>query len=354
MGWGRRVMILSHVKELLQQSYDTLRDWSPGADVGIYSAGLKRRDTKNDIVIAGIQSVADRPHDFGQRNVFIVDEAHLIPVKGQGRYRKFLETQAKINPKARVIGLTATPYRTDSGQICGPDNILSHICHQTEIAPLIEEGFLCPITNQSTGTHADLTGVAIRGGEYVQGQMEQAFQDSALVQQAVSETLELTRDRKSILVFAAGVEHGWQVLREFDRQAGVAQAEFLCGDTPALERDRIIRSFKAGDLRVLINVNVLTTGFDARMIDAIAVLRATCSAGLFYQMCGRGFRVHEDKQDCLILDYGQNIERHGALDSPDFGRKKKKHGEEGEAPMKECPGCRAEVPLATMLCTCGF
>lgn len=350
--WGGRVLILSHVKELLEQSRDTLADWYPGCDVGLYSAGLKSRDTDNRIVVASIQSCHNKSYLFGERHLIIVDEAHLIPPKGQGRYQTLMQDQSQHNPKARVIGLTATPYRTDVGELCGDDSILNYVAYKAEIADLIEQGYLCPVVNSSTGTHADLTGVSIRGGEFVQSQMEQAFQNNTLIQQAVKETIELTAQRQSILVFAAGVAHGEQVRAEFDRVMGEGHAEFLCGDTPLLERDRIIRAFKDGRLRVLINVNVLTTGFDAKSVDAVVVLRATCSPGLFYQIVGRGFRLHPGKSDCLVLDYGQNIERHGALDSPTYGRKKRGGGQEGdgEAPTKTCPECSEEVPLNAMQC----
>jgi DNA repair protein RadD len=130
---------------------------------------------------------------------------------------------------------------------------------------------------------------------------------------------------------------------------------FLCGDTPDVMRSGLIANFKSGQLRCLVNCNVLTTGFDATNIDCVVILRATCSPGLFYQMCGRGFRLHPGKEDCLVLDYGENIQRHGPLDAPDYGEASCRNSEGGgTAPKKICPACEEDLPLAARECDCGF
>lgn len=346
-----KVMIISHVKELLEQSAETIRRWYPGADVGVYSAGLRRRDYTNTIVIGGIQSIADKAFHFGERHLVFIDEAHLIPPEGDGRYRTFLDDLRTANPRLRIVGLTATPYRTGSGKLCGPDEILNHVAYKAEIGDLVKQGFLSPLKTKS-GVSPDLSQVERRQGEFVANQMAAAFDQEALVSESCREISILTAGRKSILVFAAGVNHGMHVCEALN-QAGVA-AEYLDGNTTDLERATLINRFKAGELRCLVNINVLTTGFDATRVDAVVVLRATCSPGLFYQMAGRGFRLHADKEDCLVLDYGGNVERHGPLDAPDYGEKSTQGSKTGEAPTKVCPGCNQEVPAATRECSCGF
>jgi DNA repair protein RadD len=353
--WGARVIVVSHVKELLEQSAKTLCKWWPEVDVGVYSAGLRMKHTRNAIVVAGIQSAYKHAFDFGERNLVIVDEAHLIPNDGEGMYQTFLENLRVANPKLRVVGLTATPYRTTSGEICRQDRILNHVCYEVGIKELIDNGYLCPLVNQVNKTQVDTSKIGVRNGDFVAGEMERAFDQNSLVNAACQEIAELTRDRKSILIFSAGVSHGQHITDAMER-FGV-HAGFLCGDTPALERASLIANFKSGQLRCLVNVNVLTTGFDATSIDCVAVVRSTISPGLFYQMCGRGFRLHEGKADCLVLDYGGNLERHGSLDDPSYGKKRNEgrgNGGDGEAPVKKCIACGQEVPVSLRECYCGF
>lgn len=346
-----KVMVLSHVKELLEQSAETLRKWYPGVDVGVYSAGLRRRDYRNSVVIAGIQSVFDKAFHFGERNLAVIDEAHLVPPEGEGRYRTFLDDLRTANPRLRIVGLTATPYRTGSGKLCGPDAILNRIAYKAEIGDLVQQGYLCPLRSKS-GIAPDLSSVQIRQGEFVANQMAAAFDQEALVRASCAELVQLTAGRRSILVFAAGVNHGIHVCESLNSLG--MEAEYLDGSTSDLERATLIRRFKSCELRCLVNINVLTTGFDATRVDCVVVLRATCSPGLFYQMAGRGFRLHEGKEDCLVLDYGGNVERHGPLDAPDYGEKSTQGSKGGEAPMKTCPACSQEIPAAARQCTCGF
>ena len=130
--------------------------------------------------------------------------------------------------------------------------------------------------------------------------------------------------------------------------------EAILGETASAERDRVIAAFKRGDIRCLTNANVLTTGFNAPGVDLIAMLRPTKSVGLYVQMIGRGTRFANGKDNCLVLDFAGNVERHGPIDRID-GRKRKKDDEEGVAPVKTCPDCQTIVHASTRLCpTCGF
>ncbi len=141
--WNGRVLILAHVKELLQQTADKLSTVCPEVSFGIYSAGLKRRDTNNPVIVAGIQSVYRRACELDAFDLILVDEAHLIPLEGDGMYRQFLADARKVNPHLRVIGFTATPYRLKSGSICTHDGFLNHICYEVGVRELIRDGYLC-------------------------------------------------------------------------------------------------------------------------------------------------------------------------------------------------------------------
>ncbi len=348
--WNGRVVITAHVKELLEQSLEKLRAVAPDLPVGLYSAGLKRRELNYPITIAGIQSIYQRACDLGPVDLIIVDEAHMLPADGEGRYRQFLAEAKAVNPHVRIIGLTATPFRMNSGMICAPENILNAICYEIGVRELIIQGYLCPLRTKAGIARADMSGLHVRAGEFIVGEVEDLMDTDDLVQAACGEIIEHTADRRSVLIFSAGVRHGQHVVETLRLLHGV-ECGWVDGETPTRERDAIIGRFKRGDLKFLANCNVLTTGFDAPAIDCVALLRPTLSPGLYYQMVGRGFRLHPDKTDCLVLDFGGNILRHGPVD--DLCIKEPGKGD-GEAPAKECPECHTVVHAAFSVCPeCG-
>lgn len=349
--FGGRVIVLAHRKELLQQNADEIRGLIPGVDVGIYSAGLKKREITNAVVVAGIQSVFRKAEDLGRRHLVIVDEAHLISDLEESMYGQFLAAM-KANEGLRIVGLTATPFRTGAGPICGPDRIFQRVVFEAKTAQLITEGFLCPITNKVADAEVNTDKVSLRGGEFVESEMQAAFDVDEKVQAACAEILEKTQGRHSVLVFASGVHHAEQIAELLPGSAVVT------GETLPIERAETLRRFVAGELRFLVNVDVLTTGFNAKCVDAIAILRATMSPGLFCQMVGRGLRLHDSKANCLLLDFGGNIARHGSIDDENFGRSEGK-GRAGVAAEngrgKRCPSCELDVSPSTVVCPeCNF
>jgi DNA repair protein RadD len=355
--WNGRELILAHVKELLEQAADKLRQVCPEVRFGVYSAGLKRRDTTHPVIVASIQSVYQRGEQLGAFDLILVDESHLIPADGEGMYRTLLADAKAINPHLRVIGFTATPYRLDSGTICGPDKLLQSVCYEVGVRELIVQGYLCPLVTKVGKARADVSGLHVRGGEYVAGEVEDLMMDQdALVRAACAEIALQTRDRQAVLIFASGIKHGQHVVHALKEQHGI-ECGFVSGETPDGERDLLIARFRdqewarqlqidfganaAEPLKYLCNVNVLTTGFDAPNVDCVALLRPTLSPGLYYQMVGRGFRLHPGKQNCLVLDFGGNVLRHGPVDQV---RVKEVGGQgSGQAPAKECPQCQSVI-----------
>ena len=346
--WDGRVMILSHVKELLEQAVDKIHTVYPECDIGIYSTGLKRWDTDNKCIVAGIQSAYRNTDGFGKFDLIIVDEAHLIPEKGDGMYRNFLRRMKDHNPELRVIGLTATPYRMTSGPICAPDNVLNKICFEVGVKELLQQGFLCPLRSKASRQEIDASGLHVRAGEFIESEVDKLMNTGDLVAQACSEIISYARERKAVIIFCCSIDHAQNVLAHIRKHDSTAEAVF--GDTLPSFRAEILERFKAGKIKFLVNVGVLTTGFDAPNIDCVVLLRPTASPGLYYQMVGRGFRLHPDKKDCLVLDFGGNIERHGPVDSIQVEPKTDR-----EEPLgKTCPQCREVVPTAAMLChVCG-
>ncbi|MAT16313.1 MAG: DNA helicase [Planctomyces sp.] len=351
---GQRVVVLAHNKELLEQSAEKVQQVCPELPCGIYSAGLKRRDMQQPVIIAGIQSVYEKAFDFDPFDLIIVDEAHMIPTEGEGMYRRFLEDARIANPPVRVIGMTATPFRLKDGMICHPDHILNEICYEISVRELIQQGFLSPLFTRAAGETLDTSKLHVRGGEFISGELEALMDDAVRVSSACAEIVAQTRERQSVLIFATGVQHGQHIVEALRDQHGV-ECGFVTGETPAGERENVVTRFREGQLKYLCNVNVLTTGFDAPRIDCVVLLRPTLSPGLYYQMVGRGFRLHAGKSDCLILDFGGNVLRHGPVDALTLPHQSQ--GSENvtvTSPIKECAKCRAIVAAGYAACPeCG-
>jgi DNA repair protein RadD len=348
-----RIIILTHVRELISQNFAELVRLWPEAPAGIYSAGLNRRDVQAQILFAGIQSVHRKAYAIQRADLVLVDEAHLVPRTASATYRRFLGDLTRINPQLKVIGLTATPYRLDSGMLhTGPDALFDDIAFEVSVRELIDERYLAPLISKQTSTQLDVSGVGTRGGEFIAGQLEAAVDHDPITQAAIDEVVAHGRERRSWLLFCAGVDHAGHVCGAV-RERGFP-CETIFGHTPKTERDRIIAAFKRGEIRALASMGVLTTGFNAPAVDLIAMLRPTKSTGLYVQMAGRGTRLAQGKDNCLVLDFAGNVARHGPIDL--VKPKDKTNGEgDGEAPTKVCPECETIVALPVRVCPdCGY
>lgn len=353
------IIVLVHVRELVEQNaMALLRAW-PSAPLGIYSAGLGRRDTHRRILFGSIQSVFRHDgYSLGHRDLVLIDEAHLVPKAGEGMYQTFLTALRHSRPDLRVAGFTATPYRLDSGRLDdGEGRIFDRIVYSYGIRQGIEDGYLSPLMSKATATKIDVAGVAKRGGEFIPEALARAVDIDELTRSAVLELAKFGEDRRSWVVFCTGVEHAHHV-RDAIQALGFSCAA-ITGQTPSQERKRAISDFKAGRIRCLTNANVLTTGFDAPGVDMIAFLRPTLSTGLYVQMCGRGTRLADGKDNCLVLDFAGNVRRHGPVDMIDVrpSRKGEKAGtvKEDRVAAKECPNCSSLQPLGTFICgDCGY
>lgn len=346
----QRILILVHVKELVLQTYNTLLRLWPEAPAGIYSAGIGRREAAPPIVVAGIQSVYKKAQSLGHRSLVIVDECHRIPPAGEGMYQTLLGGLRAINPRLRMIGLTATPYRMGQGYLWDGDGALfDGASYQIDIGSLVRMGYLAPLTTADVQARANLSGVKKRQGDFVESELEAAM--DSITESACQEVLALAAARKKWIVFCAGIGHAEHVTDTF-RRLGIS-CEIVTGATEASERDRIVEAFRRGEIRALVNVLVLTTGFDVPDIDCLVFLRPTMSPGLFVQMAGRGTRTSPGKENCLILDFARNLDRHGPVDQ--IGAPRAGTGEPGEAPTKDCPECGATMYAGATACpNCGY
>lgn len=347
----QRILVLAHVKEILEQNFDKITTLWPLAPAGVYSAGLNRRDTDSAILFAGIQSVHKKAFDLGAFDLVIVDECHLInSEKDDTMYTGFFHNLKLMNPNVKVIGFSATPYRMKSGLLTeGNEALFDEVVYETDIQSLIDQGYLSPLVTKGGSEKIDLTGVRTRTGEFVTKDLEEAVHKNDVTNKAIDEILHYGKTRKAWLLFCVSVAHAEEVKELLDYE-GIT-CECVHGGTPAGDRQRILKEYKAGKIQALTSQGVLTTGFDAPLTDMIVLLRPTQSPGLYVQIMGRGLRTSLDKTDCLVLDYAGNVERHGPIDriNVDSIRRKKK-GEPGEAPMKECPECHSFVLAFTRQC----
>lgn len=348
-----KILVVTHVRELIKQNYDELKILWPEAPAGINSAGLNKRDFDPSIVFCGIQSVYKKATKFTKVDLVLVDEAHLIPRKANTMYQKFLNTLKVMNPHMRVIGLTATPYRLDTGLLHeGSGALFDAISYEADLGQMVKDGYLTKLVSKQPKTRLDVTGVSIRGGEYVAGELERAVDRTDVNDSVVREIIDLGRDRNSWLIFCAGVSHATHIA-ELIRSYGIT-CETIFGDTPKTERDRIVADFKAGRIRALASMGVLTTGFNAPIVDLLALVRPTQSTGLYIQIMGRGMRNYPSKEDCLVLDFAGNVARHGPVDRVNPKKPRKSTGE-GAAPTKTCPSCQSIVFAGTSECPdCGY
>jgi DNA repair protein RadD len=368
-----RIVLLTHVKELLQQNAEELREQYPTVDMGFYCAGLGQKRLHNDVTFASIQSIHNKIDAFNRcPEIIIIDEAHLISHNDQTQYRKFINSVLAINQNCKVIGLTGTPFRSDTGRLDEGDGALfTEIAYEIEMKYMIEQGFWARPVTPKTKYVMDIKGVGTRNGDYIAGQLEKKIDVDDVTRACIEELLFHAQDRRKVLVFTAGVQHCEHV-RDCLREHGQS-AEMVTGDTDPNERKQIITDYKAGKFKYLVNVAVLTTGFNVPDIDCLCFMRPTRSPVLYIQCVGRGVRtVYADgfdintpegrlsaiseshKKDCMIVDFGGVVSTLGPIDSLDIRKKNsganKEEDEKGEAIMKVCPSCGAECFAAQKFC----
>jgi len=348
-----RTLVIVPSKELAEQNAEKLAALLPGhLSLGYYSASIGKHPTA-DVIVATIGSVYKAAHILGNIKCVILDECHLISQNGAeaGRYRQFLTDLARFCA-FRVVGLTATPFRGNGAWLTdGEDPFFTGIAHTITVQALIDDGYLAPLIRpmDAIRTRIETGDLKTTSGDYNLAQIEVRVDD--YLERIADETLELAADRKKWLAFTPTVENADR-LAALLRHRGIAVA-VVCGATPKREREQLIAQFRAGELRCLVTVLALATGFDVPDVDCIIWARPTQSPVLYVQGAGRGMRIAPGKADCLWLDYSDTTERLGPVDSVK-GRKKRKQ-QDRAAPTKVCDACGERCPTKCLECpSCGF
>ncbi|MCE7609783.1 DEAD/DEAH box helicase, partial [Vibrio fluvialis] len=309
-----RVLVLAHVKELVEQNHAKYEGY--GLKGAIFSAGLGRKETDQQVVFASVQSVVRNLDAFkNQFSLLVIDECHRVPDDKSSSYQKVITHLLELNPGMKVLGLTATPYRLGMGWIyqyhtrglvrSEEPRFFRDCIFELPIRYLLDEGFLTParLIDAPVLSYDFSQLKPANTGRYKESEMDLVIEQSKrATPQIVQQIIQLAADKQGVMVFAATVRHAQEILGLLPQ----GESDIVIGDTPSPERDAIIQRFKQRDLKFLVNVSVLTTGFDAPHVDLIAILRPTESVSLYQQIVGRGLRLSPGKTECLVLDYAGN------------------------------------------------
>ena len=349
---GSRILMTVKSKELCEQNLEELLAIWPDAPAGVHSASVGRKDIGQDILYTTIGSIYKKAHLLGKVDLILVDECHMVDTKDAGMYRKLISELQKYCPHVRVIGVTATPFKADGVWLTAGENpLFTGIASKIKMRELLDAGYLAPLV--SAGHVKNVTssdGVAVVNGDYNISQLADRLDRAELVDACCREMVELAADRKKWIVFGVTVEHAGHIKDKLT-ELGVA-CEVVTGDTPKAERARSIALFKEGYYRCLVTVLALGTGFNAKDIDFIGLMRNTKSLILYLQLMGRGLRIAPGKKDCMVADFTDTTATLGPIDLVTGRGPKRKMP--GERPVKLCEACGSINAVSARECVdCG-
>lgn len=307
-----RVLVLAHVKELVEQNYEKYKSY--GLSAGIFSASLGKKEEDQKAIFGSVQSVARASDDFFNNfSLLVIDECHRVAEEGATQYQEVIKKLIERNPKICILGLTATPYRlglgwiyeySHAGEIKSEKKRFFKQCvFELPLSYMIKNKFLTtPVKVDIPVTCYDFSELTEKDRMYTNAEVEEILKSQKrLTPLIIKNIIDITEhyDRKGVMIFSASVKHAEEIMGYLPAE----DARVVLGDTEISDRDQIVKDFKNRRFKYLVNVSVLTTGFDAPHVDVIAILRPTESNSLYQQIVGRGLRLSNDKKDCYILDY---------------------------------------------------
>lgn len=355
-----RIVMCVATKELCEQNMHKLLSIWSDAPAGLCSASLGQKDTDSQIIFATIGTLARRVQDLGCVDVMIIDECHNVNTDNAGMYRKMIETlQDTTSPSLCVIGFTGTPFRGNGIWLWqGKDPIFEGVASRVSMDELLKLGYLSPLVVDKGIEKIDTSHVSITAGDYNNAELAVVLENESLMKSIIDDVYIRANDRQKWLIFCHSIAQAEMVLKQVQ---GFRRAEMVIGDTPSLHRQMYLAAFKKpfddpDAINILVNVGVLTTGFDAPMIDCLVLLRPTKSPVLYVQIAGRGMRVADGKKDCLWLDYTSTTRELGPVNHV-RGRNKSDRitgtTATGEK-CKYCPECGEKLPIYASECySCG-
>ena len=315
-----KLIVLQPSKELLEQNYKKYLTLCGGfANAGIYSASFGRREIEQVTyaTIGSIKKLGAKFKEMGFTKI-LIDEAHLYPREADSMLGTFL----KESGITHVLGITATPVKLQTNRDLNGNtfsklvmltsrskkgNFYKDIIHVGQVKEMCELGFWSPLAYEAAGFDDSLLVFNTSKSEYTEASVQQAY-DANGGTQAIIDALNNHPERQHVLAFVPSVADAISLSGRYPNSA------VIYGDMDKGERADTIERFKAGEIRVIFNVRVLSTGFDYTGIDCIILGLSTASIALYYQIIGRGTRIDPEKQDCLICDLGGNVARFGRVE----------------------------------------
>lgn len=337
-----RVLVLAHVRELVEQNHAKYQAY--GLEADIFSAGLKRKEATRQVVFGSVQSVVRNLERFNDANftLLVIDESHRVSLNEDASYGQVIEHLRRQNPQLKILGLTATPYRLGQGfiyfrhhhgMVRGSEESFFRDCvFEQPLRLMVKQGYLAAPKRLDMAIEGyDFSALKpASSGLFQEEALNRVVAGSRATPGIIEQIIARGVDRQGVMIFAATVAHAEEIMGYLP----TAEAALITGATPSQERKALIDAFKARALKYLVNVAVLTTGFDAPHVDLIAILRPTESISLYQQMIGRGLRLSPGKEDCLILDYAGNP---WDIFAPEVGEPKP--DSDSEPVQVECPEC---------------
>ena len=313
---GEKLLVLQPSKELLEQNYNKFI--ALGGEASIYSASMGSKEM-GDVTYATIGSIINIASQFKEMGVskIIIDECDRYPRNKSGQLRRFVDAMKATH----ILGLTATPLKLQSNLgDTGPYSKLvmltnrskhgaffKYILHVSQIQDIVKLGYWTPLEYQSYDFDTGALVYNSSGAEYTQESIARSYENQNIGDKIVKK-IEEVYDRKSILVAVPTIEQATNLAKR------IPQAAVVHGGTPKPERDRIIEEFRNQQIRVIVQVNVLTVGFDYPELDCLITGRPTASISWWYQFVGRGTRIHDNKKDCLVVDFVGSVEKFGKVE----------------------------------------
>ena len=347
-----RTVVLVPSKELAEQNAAKLRALlPPNISVGFVSASLGTKKYSADVIVATIGSIHKASHLLGNIKAVVIDEAHLVSQKAgdAGMYRSFLSELSQLC-EFRTVGMTATPFRGNGVWLTdGDEPLFTGIASRVSMRELLDAKFIAPLVPPDRlETRIDASHVGIANGDYKIGELSREVEK--YLSKVAAEAIKIASERKKWIAFTPSVDNA-ESLSDKLNELGIVSA-VVCGETPKQEREDLIRQFKSHQIHCLVTVLALSVGFDVPDVDCIVWCRPTKSPVLYVQGMGRGTRIADGKDDCLVLDFTDTVERLGPVDTIQ-GRAKKRSGSQ-EAPYSICPDCGERNAPAALVCVhCG-
>lgn len=312
---GKKLLCIAPSKELIEQNYQ--KYVAAGNPASLFSASVGVKSTRHPAVFGTPKTVLNGIDRFKSDFAgIVIDECHRI----DPTTKAIIAGMREGNPNLRVIGLTATPYRMGDGYIyqIGMDGqqveqannpLFSRLVYRIQTQELVNRGFLTPPEMLASDRHYDAASLQLnKQNQFDAGEVAQVFEGKGrMTADIVADVIDKADHRFGVMFFAASIQHAQEIMESLPLE----HSRLVTGATPKADRQRILADFKAGRIHYIVNRDVLTTGFDAPNVGTIAIMRATESAGLLLQIIGRGLRLHDGKQSALILDYAENLTRHG-------------------------------------------